>query len=208
MLITQIIGLSAAGIGLSQSIPQRLKIRKLGHSHGVSLMTYLTNLAGGGAWFGYGLRTGAIAQVATAPISLFITATVIYAIMGRRGKTWATLLLVPVAFCAMIYYFPLIVISGILLCFSYSRIPQTYDSWKRWKRRDTSESAVSIHTWTINSVASILWIIYGIMGPYPMSTITSSIAMVLNSAILFFELHGARRRRTSEDEFTIDGEPA
>lgn len=194
MLITQVIGLTAAGIGLSQAIPQRLKIRKLGHSHGVSLMTYLINLAGGGAWFGYGLRTGAIAQIAVAPISLFLTGTVIYAILGRKLKTFLILILVPIIFTSAIRFLPLLVISGILLCFSYSRIPQVFGSWKNWKNKDPLESAVSIHTWTINSIASILWIIYGIMGPYPMSTITSSIAMVFNSLILFFELHGNYRR--------------
>ena len=196
-MIIQLIGLIAGFIGISTSLPQMIKIKKLGHSHGVSLMTYVINYASGRAWFGYGLRTHSIAQLIVAPLSMILTGIVIYEILGTKIKTYLILTFPPIIFMFMIWHLPLLLISGILLCFGYNRIPQTYDSWMNWNSSDPTESAVSVPSWTLNSIASILWIVYGVLGSYPMSTITSSIAMVFNSLILFFELKANRRVESS-----------
>jgi len=75
------------------------------------------------------------------------------------------------------------------LCTTGAYVPQVL---KVWRTRSTED--ISLKTFLILMTGLALWLLYGVWkGEFPIIA-ANAVTLVLTSVILFFKLHGLRRR--------------
>lgn len=194
MMLSEIVGFIAGAIGISSALPQTLRIRKLGHSKGVSLPTWLIGYSAGSSWVGYGITTNSPAQWVTNGISCLLTMTVIFAILKNHPRTYFILVVIPFIFITFALLVPHTILSGFLLIFSATKIPQVVKSWRTW--RVLGLSAVSIPACLFSMIDDSFWITYGVLGHRVVVEVTATLGIVLTGIIVFMELNSRYRKRT------------
>jgi uncharacterized protein with PQ loop repeat len=128
-MISEMMGFIGGTLGILSSLPQTLRIRKLGHAIGVSLPTWLTMYAAACSWLGYGIATHSPSQWVTNALATILIITVLFAILTNRPRTYAILLAVPAVFLTFALLIPSGILSTVLLVFSATRVPQIIKSW-------------------------------------------------------------------------------
>lgn len=200
MIISETMGFIGGAIDISSSLPQTLRIRKLGHAMGVSLPMWLIAYASSCSWVGYGIATHSPAQWVTEFLAAILIITVLFAILHNHPRTYFILLTIPIVFIAFALIVPSGVLSTFLLVFSIKRIPQVVKSWRTW--RTGNPSAVSVHACLLSLSSSGFWLAYGVLGHRSVVEITSVFGIIATSLIIGFELTSTRRSRvilTPED---------
>lgn len=194
MISAETIGFFGGTVGILSSLPQTLRIRKLGHAVGVSLPTWLIMYASTSSWLGYGIKTHSISQVVTNSLASILIISVLFAILRNRPRTYLVLLLIPTIFILTALSVPSSILSIILFAFSGTRIPQIIKSWKTWKTG--APSAVSIHTWSLSGLSASIWFVYAVISHRAIVEFTSLIGVVFTVAILSFEFASKSSTKT------------
>lgn len=192
MLISESIGFIAGAVGLASFLPQILRIRKLGHSIGVSLPTWLIMYASTCSWLGYGIATRSPAQWVTNTVAAGLTITVLLAILANRSDRYLILVVIPVVFITFAVAVPVGILSTVLLAFSAMQLPQVVKSWNTWK--NSTPSAVSIHMLLLAALDTGLWLAYGVLGRRGIVELSTGVQLFLMTLVLGLELASARDR--------------
>jgi uncharacterized protein with PQ loop repeat len=74
----ELVGFLAGAAGLSLSVPQYLRIRRLGHTEGVSLPSWALLYAFYWSWGIYGVRTNSISMTVTSALAVILTLSLIH----------------------------------------------------------------------------------------------------------------------------------
>ena len=194
------LGILAALLDLSMSLPQTYKIWKNKNTEGVSLFTWLTLYTTFSAWTIYTYQQHILATVGFLIAALFIGALLLPAIFKTRKtpplKTYSIILGIPLLLIPFIYYAPALAITIFLLSLTFNRIPQIVKSYKTYK--NTQYSNVSLSAWILGLAANLCWLVYGILKPDINIILIPLMPILYDLTILTFELLGNRKYKNSK----------
>lgn len=193
MLIAEIFGLIGGTLGIAQGLPQAIKIRKSGHIQGVSRWMWIFTFASYTSWMTYGFVIDSLSIVATNALAVLVCASVVDAIFLGTSKARLSLLsaliLIPLVFLLV----PPLAREAILLFFIFSRVPQVITSFKN--RKSDAHSAVSLQSLLLMGGSLGCWEIFAILKSEDFVVLTSTIAIILNFLIVYFEVQSSRLRK-------------
>ena len=198
MVTGELLGFIAGGIGISSNIPQIVSIRRLKHTNGISLTTWMLTYLYSSFWFTYGVKTHSPSQYVTNGLTIVFATWILWAIMGKELKTYLILLGLPILVTIISILIPLAVLSPILFGSSLISFTQVVKSLH--SRRHKIATAVSIHRLVMAQVASGLWLTYGLMGGRTIVIISTTLTIVANTLILFVELRNKQENDKSRQE--------
>lgn len=87
MISAEVVGFIAGGIGIFFGLPQALRVRKLGHGRGVSLISWTLQFAVAASWATYGFDSESPSILFTNLVALLVNASVIMAILRNNVKS-------------------------------------------------------------------------------------------------------------------------
>ena len=189
-LLAETLGLLGGVIGLSISVPQILKVRRLG-TQGVSATTWAIMYSSCCSWLGYGIRTDSPAQVLTNSVAMGLVGFLLISMAqrrpGRRARaaTWAFLPGMLIAGVYGIGHVSEQTMRVILLSFEVTFLPQLARSFIAWRRK-TPIPAVSNLTWSLSALSSLLWLSYAVVGGRTLVIVTALIALGAATLIVVF----------------------
>ena len=177
-----------------QGLPQARRVRALGHSRGVSLVTWLMMTGSSAAWLGYGIRTESPSLIASTVATGFINGSVALAVAGHSTRLVTQMAVVSVGFVAVAALLPLWVVSPMLFAFTFSRVPQVMRSWKS-RRTGAHDSAVSMGSIALGLGCLLCWEVYSILLASPTLIGTTTIALVTNLTVAWLEVSNQSARK-------------
>ena len=192
MSIAEIIGFSAGAIGLTQSIPQSFRLRKLGHGRGVSTATWTLNFLLNSSWIGYGIKTHSPSVAMTNSLSLFFTTTILVSLLQTIRNPWPAIFVVGILVIAISSLIPQGITSFLVILLTLARLPQVIQSYKNMNNDDAN--AVSISSILISIMSLILWETFAILENRHVVMLTTAIGLTLTTAIAYFELKPMTKR--------------
>ena len=192
MISAEVVGFIAGGIGMFFGLPQALRVRRLGHGSGVSLMSWLFQFGSVTCWASYGLDINSPSVLLTNIGAGLVNASVIMAIMKNNLKSIALLSVYAFAVSAFILNLPSAVVSVLLIAVVFSQSPQVYKSYRNLHAG--ALSAVSISALSVSSASILLWFLYAVLADVALIFLSSSIAVLINISIIILELMGKRWR--------------
>jgi len=178
-------GLAGGTLGTVVAIPQVIRIRKVGHSDGVSLLPYLLLCITYSAWFTYGLILGSPSLIISNVLTYVTGALVILAIRGNNLKSYAIMAGISAVTVAFVNFSPEVVVQGLLVVLTFSRLPQLIVSWKN-RNRDTA-TAVSLGSLFLALTGASLWMAYSFLTEHPFFIVTTSLAIALSLTTFLVE---------------------
>jgi len=193
MVLAEVIGFVAGGIGLTQSIPQSLRLRRLGHGRGVSKVTWILNFILNSTWIGYGIHTKSAAVTLTNSFGLFMTSSIVLVLLepNLRPKLWLPLLGLLIIY--IVTLLPAQFTSALVIILTLSRVPQVLESYKNLN--DPQTTAVSLHSLAISTSSLICWELFAILEKRVVVMSTTTIALTLTLSIMILEIKGKRKRQ-------------
>lgn len=191
--IGEAFGLAGGTLGTVVAVPQVIRIRKMGHSEGVSLLPYLLLCVTYSAWFTYGLMLGSPSLIISNVLTYITGALVIVAILGNSLKSYGIMAGISAATILFVNFSPEVVVQGLLVVLTFSRLPQLIVSWKN-RKRDTA-TAVSLGSLFLALTGASLWMAYSFLTEHPFFIITTSLAIALSLATFLVEWRISLRAR-------------
>lgn len=192
MFSTEILGFIGGALGIFFGLPQALRIRRLGHGRGLSLISWLLQLGVATSWAAYGFDKNSPSLLATNMAAGLINASVVWVILNNRLRAMLTISILVVCVAGLVLTLPASIASVLLISLVFAQSPQVYKSFKNIKIG--KESAVSVVAMGVSALSGIFWIIYAV-------TITDSLLVLCNAIVLFnniviivFEIIGKRSR--------------
>ena len=187
MFVAEVFGFVAAVLGVVQAWPQARRVRRLGHSQGVSAVMWSMMVASSAAWLGYGIRISSPSLIASCTASGILNMNVVLAVSGRPREIIPRFAGVFVVVMFAIMWLPGWVITPLLLASNLSRVPQVVRSWK--SRRDgVRDSAVSVG-WMVTGLVGLLsWEVYSVLFRSFTLVASTTLALVLALAVAWLEL--------------------
>jgi uncharacterized protein with PQ loop repeat len=192
VISAEVVGFIAGGIGMFFGLPQALRVRRLGHGRGVSLISWLLLFGTSTCWGAYGLDIKSPSVLLTNIGAALVNASVIMAIMKNNLKSIALLSVYASALSALILNLPSAVVSTILILVIFAQAPQIVKSYKNLHAG--ADTAVSISGLSVSSLSIALWFVYALLADVSLILLSASIAVSLNLSIIVLELIGKRRR--------------
>ena len=192
MISAEVVGFIAGGIGMFFGLPQALRVRRLGHGRGVSLISWLLLFGTATSWGAYGLDIKSPSVLLTNIGAALVNASVIMAIMKNNLKSIALLSVYASALSALILNLPSAIVSTILILVIFAQAPQIVKSYKNLHAG--ADTAVSISGLSVSSLSIALWFVYALRADVSLILLSASIAVSLNLSIIVLELIGKRRR--------------
>ena len=192
MVSPEVLGFIGGGLSAIQGAPQARRVRSLGHGVGVSLATWVLTFFVNVTWLGYGVLNSSPSIVISNLAGALVSGSVIAALVPA---TPAILKMVPSAIgvVAAVQVLPVALVSAVLVGLTASRTPQLLHSIR--SRKVGHESAVSLQSLAIGTVALLCWGAFAIMTQRPLMMLTTTIALTLTLSIALFETLGARALR-------------
>jgi uncharacterized protein with PQ loop repeat len=181
----EILGFIAGGLGIYVGVPQALRIRKLGHGEGVSLVAWVLMFSMYCAWAAYGVRISSASTIVCNIVTLLIVGSVVVALYGNLVKSTALLMAIALLVSFFILKIPEILLSITLVISVFSQSPQVIKSFKN--QEVLTKSAVSKQALVIGICSVSLWAIYAIIREIWLMLGTSLLAMGMYTLILVFE---------------------
>lgn len=192
MFSTEILGFIGGALGIFFGLPQALRIRRLGHGRGLSLISWLLQLGVATSWAAFGFDKNSPSLLATNMAAGLINASVVWVILNNRLRAMLTISILVVCVAGLVLTLPASIASVLLISLVFAQSPQVYKSFKNIKIG--KESAVSVVAMGVSALSGIFWIIYAV-------TITDSLLVLCNAIVLFnniviivFEIIGKRSR--------------
>jgi uncharacterized protein with PQ loop repeat len=192
MISAEVVGFIAGGLGMFFGLPQALRVRRLGHGRGVSLISWLLLFGTSTCWGAYGLDIKSPSVLLTNIGAALVNASVIMAIMKNNLKSIALLSVYASALSALILNLPSAVVSTILILVVFAQTPQIIKSFKNLHAG--ADTAVSISGLSVSSLSIALWFVYALLADVSLILLSASIAVSLNLSVIILELIGKRRR--------------
>ena len=192
MFSLEAVGFIAGSLGIFFGLPQALRVRKLGHGHGVSLISWLLQYGVSISWATYGFAHKSPSVLLTNVSAASVTASVILAIYRNNKKAIPVLIVIPILLSTFILTLPTAVVSILLFAFVFAQSPQVIKSFKSIALG--KDSAVSLTAIAVSWVSVLLWAVYGYMKHDIFFIVCSMGTFTVNSAIISLELIGKRRR--------------
>lgn len=183
--IGEAFGLAGGTLGTVVAVPQVIRIRKMGHSDGVSLLPYLLLCVTYSAWFTYGLMLGSPSLIISNVLTYITGALVILAILGNNMKSYGIMAGISAATILFVNFSPEVVVQALLVVLTFSRLPQLIVSWKN-RKRDTA-TAVSLGSLFLALTGASLWMAYSFLTEHPFFIITTSLAIALSLTTFLVE---------------------
>lgn len=192
MFSAELLGFIAGGLGMFFGLPQALRVRKLGHGRGVSLISWMLQFGVATSWAAYGFDIDSPSVLLTNVGAGLVNASVIFAIIRNNVKTLVILSGYAAGLSALILNLPSAIVSALLIALVFAQSPQIAKSFKNLTVG--AESAVSVSALSVSSISILLWFIYAVLADVPLILLSTSIAVSINISIIVLELIGKRRR--------------
>ena len=192
MFSAELLGFIAGGLGMFFGLPQALRVRKLGHGRGVSLISWMLQFGVATSWAAYGFDIDSPSVLLTNVGAGLVNASVIFAIIRNNVKTLVILSGYAAGLSALILNLPSAIVSALLIALVFAQSPQIVKSFKNLAIG--AESAVSVSALSVSSVSILLWFIYAVLADVPLILLSTTIAVSINISIIVLELIGKRRR--------------
>ena len=192
MFSAELLGFIAGGLGMFFGLPQALRVRKLGHGRGVSLISWLLQFGVATSWATYGFDVKSPSVLLTNVGAGIVNATVIWAIIQNRLKSIVILTSYVAVLATLVLVLPSVLVSALLIALVFAQSPQVYKSYKNLE--GGKDSAVSVVALSVSSFSIFLWFIYAIMIADTLIKVSTTISFSTNVAIIVLELIGKRRR--------------
>lgn len=192
MFSAELLGFIAGGLGMFFGLPQALRVRKLGHGRGVSLISWMLQFGVATSWAAYGFDIDSPSVLLTNVGAGLVNASVIFAIIRNNVKTFVILSGYAAGLSALILNLPSAIVSALLIALVFAQSPQIVKSFKNLAIG--GESAVSVSALSVSSVSILLWFIYAVLADVPLILLSTTIAASINISIIVLELIGKRRR--------------
>lgn len=192
MISAEVVGFIAGGLGMFFGLPQALRVRRLGHGRGVSLISWLLLFGTSTCWGAYGFDISSPSVLLTNIGAALVNASVIMAIMKNNLKSIALLSVYASALSALILNLPSAVVSVLLVVVVFAQAPQILKSYRNLHAG--AHTAVSISALSVSSFSIALWLVYAVLADISLILLSSSVAVSINISIIILELMGKRRR--------------
>lgn len=142
MFSTEILGFIGGALGIFFGLPQALRIRRLGHGRGLSLISWLLQLGVATSWAAFGFDKNSPSLLATNMAAGLINASVVWVILNNRLRAMLTISILVVCVAGLVLTLPASIASVLLISLVFAQSPQVYKSFKNIKIG--KESAVSV----------------------------------------------------------------
>jgi uncharacterized protein with PQ loop repeat len=192
MISAEIVGFVAGAIGIFFGLPQALRVRKLGHGRGVSLISWALQFAVAASWATYGFDSKSPSILFTNLVALLVNASVIMAILRNNLKSISLLIFYAAIWATLILLLPSAAVSTMLVALNFAQSPQVVKSFHNI--RVGKDSAVSITALSVSCFSILIWILYGFMADDSLIKVSALVALSINSLIIVLELIGKRKR--------------
>ena len=192
MISAELVGFIAGGIGIFFGLPQALRVRKLGHGRGVSLISWTLQFAVAASWATYGFDAKSPSILFTNLVALVVNASVIMAILRNNMKAISLLIIYAAVWATLVLVLPSAAVSTLLIALNFAQSPQIVKSF--YNIRAGKDSAVSITALSVSCSSILIWILYGFMADESLIKVSASVALLINSVIIALELIGKRKR--------------
>jgi uncharacterized protein with PQ loop repeat len=192
VISAEVVGFIAGGLGMFFGLPQALRVRRLGHGRGVSLISWLLLFGTSTCWVAYGFDIKSPSVLLTNIGAALVNASVIMAIMKNNLKSIALLSVYASALSALILNLPSAVVSTILILVVFAQTPQIVKSYKNLHAG--ADTAVSISGLSVSSLSIALWFVYALLADVSLILLSASIAVSLYLSVIILEQIGKRRR--------------
>jgi len=192
MFFGEFFGFIAGAFGVMQGWPQARRVKKLGHSVGVSLITWVLIYSSNLGWFAYGVIIKSPSIIAT---NIFASLLSVYVILALRPNNKRVRIITIAAWFiapTLSFFIPVATLKILLIPFAFSRAPQLIHSIKM--ARTSHHSAVSFGSLGISLTALVCWEIYSIFLGNFFVLMTTSIPLTFTLAIVAIELYSKARR--------------
>ena len=193
MISAEVVGFIAGALGMFFGLPQALRVRRLGHGRGVSLISWLLQFGVATSWATYGFDVKSPSVLLTNVGAGIVNATVIWAIIQNRLKSIVILTSYVAVLATLVLVLPSVLVSALLIALVFAQSPQVYKSYKNLE--GGKDSAVSVVALSVSSFSIFLWFIYAIMIADTLIKVSTTISFSTNVAIIVLELIGKRRPR-------------
>lgn len=195
--IGELCGFAGGTLGTVVAVPQVVRIRRLGHSDGVSLLPYLLLCITYSAWFTYGVILSSPSLVVSNIFTYVTGALVILAIRGNNLSSYAIMAGISTVTVSFVLLSPDIVVKGLLVVLTFARLPQLFVSWKNRNRDEAT--AVSLGSLLIALTGASLWMGYSFLTEHPFFILTTSIAIALSLTTFLVEWRISLRSKTAPE---------
>lgn len=192
MISAEVVGFIAGALGMFFGLPQALRVRRLGHGRGVSLISWLLQFGVATSWATYGFDVKSPSVFLTNLGAGIVNASVIWAIIQNRWKSIAILTSYVALLATLVLVLPSTLVSALLIALVFAQTPQVYKSYKNI--RYGKDSAVSIVALSVSSFSIFLWFIYAAMIDDNLIKVSTIISFTTNVAIIALEIIGKRKR--------------
>lgn len=192
MISAEVVGFIAGALGMFFGLPQALRVRRLGHGRGVSLISWLLQFGVATSWATYGFDVKSPSVLLTNLGAGIVNASVIWAIIQNRWKSIAILTSYVALLATLVLVLPSTLVSALLIALVFAQTPQVYKSYKNI--RYGKDSAVSIVALSVSSFSIFLWFIYAAMIDDNLIKVSTIISFTTNVAIIALEIIGKRKR--------------
>lgn len=192
MISAEVVGFIAGALGMFFGLPQALRVRRLGHGRGVSLISWLLQFGVATSWATYGFDVKSPSVLLTNVGAGIVNATVIWAIIQNRLKSIAILITYVAVLATLVLMLPSALVSALLIALVFAQSPQVYKSYQNIK--GGNDSAVSVLALSVSSFSIFLWFIYAIMIEDTLIKVSTTISFSTNVSIIVLEIIGKRSR--------------
>lgn len=192
MISAEVVGFIAGSIGVFFGLPQALRVRKLGHGRGVSLVSWTLQFAVAISWATYGFDAKSPAILMTNLVAAVVNASVIMAILKNNAKSILFLTIYSATWATLVLVLPSALVATLLVALNFAQLPQIVKSFHNIGAG--KDSAVSITALSVSCFSILIWFIYGFMAQDSLIKVSASVALSINTVIIALEIIGKRKR--------------
>ena len=192
MFSIEIFGFIGGALGIFFGLPQALRIRRLGHGRGLSLISWLLQLGVATSWATYGFDKNSPSLLATNMAAALINASVVWVILQNRLRSILAITTLVAGVAGLVLTLPASIASVLLISLVFAQSPQVFKSFKNIKIG--KESAVSVVAMSVSALSGIFWIIYAVGISDPLLVLCNAIVLLNNILIIVLEIIGKRSR--------------
>jgi uncharacterized protein with PQ loop repeat len=192
VISAEVVGFIAGSIGVFFGLPQALRVRKLGHGRGVSLVSWTLQFAVAISWATYGFDAKSPAILMTNLVAAVVNASVIMAILKNNAKSILFLTIYSATWATLVLVLPSALVATLLVALNFAQSPQIVKSFHNIGAG--KDSAVSITALSVSCFSILIWFIYGFMAQDSLIKVSASVALSINTVIIALEIIGKRKR--------------
>lgn len=184
--IGEIFGFLGGALGVSQALPQAIRIRRLGHGYGVSLAMWIATLVVNASWLGYGLMLHSPSLIISNIIGFSTSSLVVGALLNKGWVAWPVMFAAGAAWLFLELQVSFEVLTGFLIVLTLYRLPQLIKSVRNL--RAGRPTAVSLPGLLVGLSAIGSWMVYSVLSGKNQLILTTGSALLMTLAIVTLEV--------------------